>query len=186
MAKKDCKPAEYLSPVPAVMVSCEYEGVTDIVTLAWVGTVNSVPPLVTTSVRRNRFSHPLIEKSGEFVINLVDEKLAKAMDCCGMVSGADVDKWEKAGLTKEEAGVVGCPAIQESLIQLECKVREKYEYESHDAFIGEIVNVRIDESLLKEDGSVDWNGTKLVALNYPDRYFLLEAEQFAEMGFSLK
>ena len=186
MAKKDFKPREYLSPVPAVMVSCGEGDRTDIVTLAWVGTVNSVPPLVNISVMRHRYSYPLIKESGEFVINLVDEKLAKAMDYCGCVSGADVDKWSAAGLTQEASKEVKCPAIKESLVSLECKVREIHSYETHDSFIAEIVNVRIDESIVDEKGHVDWKGTKMVALNADQDYYLLEGEAYARMGFSLK
>ena len=88
MSKEYWKPGNMLYPVPAVMVSCGREGEKpNIITVAWAGTVCTNPPMVSISVRPERYSYHLIEESGEFVINLTTEKLVKATDYCGVRSG---------------------------------------------------------------------------------------------------
>ena len=186
MAKKSLKPQEYLSPVPAVLISSGSGDSANLVAVAWIGTVNSVPPMVSISLMRERHSHKLIAESGEFTVNLIDKDLAWALDRCGMKSGRDVDKWEDAGLTKEPGEMVACPGIAESKVQLECKVVETHSYGTHDMFVGEVVNVRAEEDIVGPRGFLDWSGLELVALCHPGDYFKLEREPFAKMGFSMK
>ena len=128
-------PCNLLAPVPAVMVSCrapEADAKPNIVTVAWVGTVNSEPPMMSISVRGNRFSHDLIAKSGEFVVNLVDEAHCKALDFCGVRSGRDVDKWHECHLTPMKAlNMEYAPAIAECPAYLACKVVQQLELGSH-------------------------------------------------------
>ena len=94
-------PSTMLNPTPVVLVSCadpENPENRDMVTLAWAGTINSDPPMVSISVRKERYSHDLIAKSGEFVVNLVDEDMCRAVDFCGVRSGRDLDKAAETGL----------------------------------------------------------------------------------------
>ena len=106
MGKQSWKPGNMLNPVPAVMVSvADEEHCPNIITVAWAGTVCTNPPMVSISVRPSRYSYDIIEKTGEFVINLTTEKLARACDYCGVVSGRDVDKFAKTGLTPMLVGV---------------------------------------------------------------------------------
>ena len=94
MGKQSWKAGNMLNPVPAVMVSvADQNHRPNIITVAWAGTVCTNPPMVSISVRPSRYSYEIIEKTGEFVINLTNEKLAKACDYCGVVSGRDVDKF---------------------------------------------------------------------------------------------
>ena len=100
MGKQSWKAGNMLNPVPAVMVSvADQNHRPNIITVAWAGTVCTNPPMVSISVRPSRYSYEIIEKTGEFVINLTNEKLAKACDYCGVISGRDVDKFKKTGLT---------------------------------------------------------------------------------------
>lgn len=100
MKTKFEKPGNFLYPVPAVMVSCrDAEGKPNIITVAWAGTVCSDPPMLSISVRKSRYSHDLIQKTGIFVVNLTTEKLVKAADFCGVRSGREVDKFRECGLT---------------------------------------------------------------------------------------
>ena len=95
MAKEIWKPGNMLYPLPAVMASCgDQEGRTNIITVAWTGTVCTNPAMVYISVRPQRYSYDIIRRSGEFVINLTTEKLLRAADWCGVRSGRDVDKWK--------------------------------------------------------------------------------------------
>ena len=88
MAKQTWKPGNMLNPVPAVMVSvADKEGKNNIITIAWAGTVCTNPPMVSISVRPERYSYHMIEEMGEFVINLTTEELVKACDYCGVTSG---------------------------------------------------------------------------------------------------
>ena len=80
--------------------------------------------MVYISVRPERHSYHMIKETGEFVINLTTEKLAKATDFCGVRSGRDVDKFKETGLTREKADIVSAPMIQESPVSIECKVKE--------------------------------------------------------------
>ena len=111
MSQVTWKPGALLAPVPAVMVSCGTMEKPNIITIAWTGIVNSDPAMTYISVRRERFSHALISKSGEFVINLTTSALSRATDLCGVKSGRDTDKFALANLTPEPASKLSCPMI---------------------------------------------------------------------------
>lgn len=180
-------PCTLLAPVPAVMVSCacpEKDPRPNIITIAWAGTVNSDPPMVSVSVRKNRYSHALIKESGEFVVNLVDEAHCKAVDFCGVRSGKDVDKWEKCGLTPMPAlGMDHAPAIAECPAYLSCKVRHVLELGSHDMFIGEVVGVQVRGDLFGKDGSLHLEKSGLVTYNHG--VYQRAAEVLGFFGYSV-
>ncbi len=155
MAKVTKKPTTVLYPVPAVLVSCGTGQRANIITLAWVGTLCSEPPLVGIGVRPNRYSHGLIKDVGEFVINLPDAKQARWVDYCGMVSGRDEDKWAACGFTPAPAAEVQVPLIAECPVNVECRLQQTLSLGSHDLFIGEIVTVQMDEAVLDERGRLD-------------------------------
>ena len=147
--KTEIPASTLLAPVPAVMVSCGDMRTSDIVTIAWAGTVNSDPPMLSISVRRSRYSYGLIKATGEFVVNLVDAALLHTLDGCGVVSGRDVDKFEKFHLTRQKCSRVSAPAVAECPVSLECAVRETVELHSHVMFIAEIVGVTADERWMR-------------------------------------
>ena len=163
-------PCALLSPVPAVMVSCRMaeEGARpNIVTVAWAGTVNTRPPMVSVSIRPERFSHRMIEESGEFVVNLVDEAHCADLDYCGVRSGRDVDKFAERHLTAIPAvGMTYAPAIAECPAYLACKVRQRIPLGSHDLFIGEVVGVQVRDELFDEDGSLHLERAGLVCYDH--------------------
>ena len=174
-----------LNPVPVVMVSCgDKEGRSNILTIAWTGTVNSEPPMVTISVRKSRFSHKMISETGEFVINLVNKSLCKACDRCGVVSGENEDKFESCSLTAVKAsGLSYAYAIKEAPVSISCKVVSVTELGSHDMFLAEIVAVTADSYLLDETGRLCLDKAKLVAYNHGE-YFLL-GEKLGFFGYSV-
>ena len=139
-----------LAPVSVVMVSCGDMENSDIVTIAWAGTVNSDPPMLSVSVRRSRYSYELIKKTGEFVVNLIDASLVGVCDGCGVVSGRNVDKFKKFSLTKQASEKIGAPAVAECPLSMECVVRETVELPTHVMFVAEIVNVRASEKWLSD------------------------------------
>ncbi len=163
-------PSTMLNPSPVVLVSCAEKGKTgkrDLVTVAWAGTVNSEPPMVSVSLRKERYSHGLISASGEFVVNLVDEGLARATDFCGVRSGRDIDKAAELGLTLTEAeGLEAAPRVEGAPVSLACRVRQVLELGSHDMFIGEVVTVQVRKDLLDEKGALHLEKAGLIAYSH--------------------
>jgi len=170
MSKVVWKPGTLLAPVPAVMVSCGTMEKSNIITIAWTGIVNSDPAMTYISVRSSRYSYDLIRESGEFVINLTNDKLIRATDLCGVKSGRDGDKFQLAKLTKEPASQLACPMIAESPISLECRVKQVLPLGSHDMFLAEIVAVNVDESLLDEKGKLHLSRAGLMSYSHGE-YF---------------
>ncbi len=168
-----------LNPVPVVMVSCagknpdSAEERPNIVTIAWAGTVNSEPPMVSISVRKSRHSHKLISETGEFVVNLVTKSLTKSCDYCGVKSGKDEDKFKSCGLTPVKAkGLDYAYAIKESPVSLSCKVKNVLELGSHDMFVAEVVAITADNYLLDETGKICLEKAKLVGYSHGEYYQL--------------
>ena len=184
MSKTVFKPGTMLNPVPAVMVSCGDDTVSNIITIAWTGIINSDPPITYVSVRKSRYSHDIIERTGEFVINLTTEKLAFVADYCGVRSGRDVDKFKEMKLTAAESKEVSCPSIEESPVNIECRVMEMKEYPTHDMFIAEIVSVSVDDSLMDENGRLCLDEAGLVAYNH-GHYFALQKKEIGRFGYSV-
>lgn len=185
MGKQHWKPGNMLNPVPAVMVSVtDKDGRSNIITVAWAGTVCTNPPMVSISVRPSRYSYKMIEDTGEFVINLTNESLVKACDYCGVVSGRDVDKFKKTGLTPIPMEHVRAMGIGESPVNMECRVTEKRELGSHTMFIAEVVGVTIDDSYMDETGKFHINDSGLVMYSHGE-YFAL-GKNLGKFGFSVK
>ena len=183
MGKRSFKGGAMLNPVPAVMVSCGSRK-PNIITIAWTGIVNSNPPMTYISVRKERYSHNIIENTGEFVINLCSEELAFATDFCGVRSGRDTDKFKEMKLTPERAEIVRCPMIKESPVNIECRVSEIIELGSHDMFIADILKVHVDEQYIDRSGRIRLDQASLVAYNHGE-YFGLKRQPIGKFGFSV-
>ena len=182
--KREMRPGEMLYPVPVVMATLGEGDEANIITIAWTGIINSKPPMTYISVRKERHSHPILSKTGEFVINLCTEDLVKATDYCGVKSGRDVDKFKEMGLTKEPADIVKCPMIKESPINLECKVTRVVELGSHDMFMAEIVKVHAAEELFDEEGRMDPVKAGLVAYIHGE-YYPVKRTPLGKFGYSI-
>ena len=153
MARQYWRPSNMLYPVPPVMLSCaDEEGRANIMTAAWAGTICSDPVMVSVSIRPERYSHDVIERTGEFVINLTTEKLTRAADYCGVRPCRDVDKFDHLHLTKVPSQKVKAPSIGESPVCLECVVTAVEKLGTHDLFIAKVVAVSVDEQYLDERG----------------------------------
>lgn len=185
MGKQHWKPGNMLNPVPAVMVSVtDKEGKSNIITVAWAGTVCTNPPMVSISVRPSRYSYQILEETGEFVINLTNESLVKACDYCGVVSGRDVDKFAKTGLTPIPMEHVHAMGIDESPVNMECKITEKRKLGSHTMFIAEVVGVTVDDQYMDETGKFHINESGLVMYSHGE-YFAL-GKKLGKFGYSVK
>ena len=185
MAKQLWKPGNILNPVPVVMVSvADEKGKANIITVAWAGTICTNPPMVSISVRPSRFSYDLIRRSGEFVINLTTKDLVKACDYCGVVSGRDVDKFQKMNLTPLPMGHVKAPGIAGSPVNIEGKVTEIQPLGSHTMFVAEVVGVVVEDAYMDESGRFGINETGLVVYSHGE-YFAL-GDKLGKFGYSVK
>lgn len=184
--KQTFKPGTMIYPVPAAMVSCgckddEY----NIITVSWVGTICTNPPMCYISVRPERHSYHILEKNREFVINLTNEELAKATDWCGVKSGKDFNKFKEMNLTPVKTDVIDSVYIDEAPLSIECKVKNIVKLGSHDMFIAEVVNVLADERFMdKETGAFKLSDAKLIAYNHGGYYKL--GEQIGKFGWSVQ
>ena len=185
MAKISFKPGNMLYPLPVVMVSvADKEGNTDIVTVAWAGTICTNPPMLSISVRPERFSHHMIEETGEFVVNLTTRELAFATDYCGVKSGRDVDKWKEMKLTQQAGQVVKAPAIAESPVNIECRVREVKRLGSHDMFIADVVAVQVEDTYMDEKKQFHLSDAKPIVYSHGEYYHL--GEKLGKFGYSIQ
>ena len=186
MAKQVWRGGNMLYPLPAVMVSCASEaGEKNIVTVAWAGTVCTNPPMLSISLRPERHSYGLIRESGEFVVNLVTRRLARACDWCGVRSGRDYDKWAECGLTPAPAAKLElAPAIAESPVSIECRVRDVLELGSHHLFLADVAAVQVEESLLDERGRLDLGRAGLVAYSHGE--YLELGRRLGSFGYSVR
>jgi flavin reductase (DIM6/NTAB) family NADH-FMN oxidoreductase RutF len=186
MKKINKKPATLIYPVPAAMVSCgsnseEY----NIITIAWTGTINSIPPMCYVSIRKERYSYDIIKRNMEFVINYSTKDLVRAADFCGRKSGRECNKFKEMNLTPLSGVKVKSVVIEESPINIECKVTEIKELGSHDMFLAEVVNIQVSEKYInKSTGAVDIQHQDLIAYSH-GKYVQL-GEILEQAGFSIK
>ena len=184
--KHNWKPGNMIYPLPAVLVSCGSElSEYNVLTVAWVGTLCTNPPMCYISVRPERYSYPIIQKNMEFVINLTTKDMAYATDWCGVRSGKDYNKFEEMKFTPGKAEVVKAPIIEESPVSIECRVKEIIPLGSHHVFIADVVNVQADDRYLdKDSGTFELaNADPLVYLH--GGYFEL-GEKIGKFGWSVE
>lgn len=185
MAKQIWKPGNMLYPLPAVMVSvADKEGNPNIITVAWAGTVCTNPPMVSISVRPERYSYHMIDETGEFVINLTTEKLVYATDYCGVRSGKDVDKFKELHLTPEKAEYVSASLIAESPVNIECKVVKKETPGSHHIFLAEVKAVHVDDAYMDQKGRFALEKTDPIVYVHGQYYSL--GKLLGTFGYSVK
>ena len=186
MAKQTWKPGNMIYPLPAVMVStADKEGNSNILTIAWTGTVCTNPPMAYISVRPERYSYHMIKESGEFVINLTTKKLVRATDYCGVRSGREVDKWKECRRTKGSASSLKyAPVIEEAPVNIECRVKSIQELGSHHMFLAEVTAVQVDEKYMDEKGKFDLNSTGLIAYSHGE--YLDLGEKLGTFGYSVR
>ncbi|MFA5658769.1 MAG: flavin reductase family protein [Oscillospiraceae bacterium] len=184
MKKLLWKGGALLAPVPPVMVTCGTIEKPNVLTIAWTGILNTIPPKTYISVRPERYSYPMIKKTGEFVINLTTKELVRAADLCGVKSGADCDKLKLAELKLEKSSIVTAPMLDNSPVSIECRVCDIIPLGSHDMFIADIVAVNVSEALVDSAGKLNLDKCGLIAYSHGE-YFSL-GEKLGTFGFSVR
>jgi len=140
-----------LFPKSVVLVTSKADGKENVFSVAWHMPTSHEPPLVLISVAFSRFSHELIKKGREFVINVPSKELVEAVELCGRVSGRNVDKFELAKLTKVPSKKVSPPSIKECIAHVECRVVDSFITGDHEVFVGEVVYAQADEKAFREN-----------------------------------
>ena len=143
-------------PAPVILIGCGTLEKPNIITCSWFGTVASDPPTVSVSLRKERFSYPLIHETGEFTANIPRKSELEAAIYCGTKSGRNGDKFEALGLTAAPCPPLQqAPMIAECSLVLACKVKHELSLGSHNIFIAEVVNVHCDEAMVRGEKSAD-------------------------------
>ena len=186
MGKINWKPGNMIYPLPAALVSCgEFGGKMNLLTVSWLGTLCSDPPMCYISVRPGRYSYDIIKESGEFVINLTTADIAKVTDWCGVRSGRDFDKFKECKLTPLPATIVKCPIVGESPLAIECKVKEIKPLGSHDMFIADVVNIIADDRYIDpETNALSLAAAGVIAYSHGTYYPL--GKRIGKFGWSIQ
>lgn len=185
MGKETWKAGNMLYPLPVVLISAaDYNQNQNIFTVAWAGTICTNPPMVSISVRPERYSYSMIKETGEFVINLTTEELVFATDFCGVKSGRDLDKFKKLHLTPIPADIVKAPLIKESPVNIECVVTEIKELGTHHMFLAEVVAVHADDTYMDQNKKFHLSDAKPIVYSHGEYYSL--GRKLGSFGYSIK
>lgn len=182
--KESWKGSVITSPLPPTLVTCGTLDWPNIFTVAWTGILNTHPPVTYISIRPERYSYEIIKQTGEFVINLTTEELVKAVDYCGVRSGRNTDKFNDMNLSVISGTTVSAPILEQSPINIECKVREIVKLGTHDMFIADITAVDVATELLDSNGRLALEKANLLAYSHGE-YFAL-GKKLGSFGFSVK
>jgi flavin reductase (DIM6/NTAB) family NADH-FMN oxidoreductase RutF len=184
MKKSELSPCPALYPVPVALVSSidKATGKINIITIAWCGNICSDPPMVSISIRPSRLSHSIISQTKDFVINIPTSDMARKVDLCGVKSGRDTDKFKACSLTPAASLKISSPAIKECPVNIECALKSVIKLGTHDMFIGEVLTVRADESIMGENGAIDYAKARPFTYNQGEYWDL--GKNIGSHGFS--
>ncbi|GAB5606117.1 flavin reductase family protein [Sideroxyarcus sp. TK5] len=147
MAKKNfplSKVYRLLEPGPVVLVTTARKDKANIMTLSWLTMMEFEPPLVGCVISGRNFSFEALQKTGECVLNIPTEQLAKQVVKVGNCTGRKVDKFSRFNLTPSPASIVAAPLIDECYANLECKVVDRRMVNKYNFFVLEVVKAWID------------------------------------------
>ena len=184
MAKITWRAGTLLAPLPPALISSGTEKKPNVMTAAWTGIIASDPVITYVSIRPSRYSHEIISKTKEFVINVPNLPLLKATDFCGVKSGRDIDKFKACNLTPEKCDFIKAPQIKEAPISLECKVLSVHNHGTHDMFLAEVLAVHVDDQYINKKGALDLSKANLIA--YAHGFYFALSKKLGKFGFSVE
>ena len=186
MNKVNFKGSVMLNPTPVVLItSINKEGKTNVFTVGWISTVCTKPPVIAVGIRPERLSYDYIKESEECVINLTTRDMVKITDYCGVISGKREDKIAKLGLELNSGVAIETPSLEISPVALECKLKSITPLGTHDMFLLDVINVKVNESLLDEKGKIHFEKANLIAYSHGE-YFGLDSEPLGSFGYSIR
>jgi flavin reductase (DIM6/NTAB) family NADH-FMN oxidoreductase RutF len=154
--KVQVRPNRPVYPTPAALITCADEhGKPNVLTLGETFNISIARPVILgIAIRNSRYSHALISRTREFVVNLPTLAIAEQVWFCGRTSGRDVDKFQQSGLTPIPASIVGAPLIAECPVNVECRVTGIQVIGDHDLFLGEAVAQHVDADVLDDRSKI--------------------------------
>ena len=183
--KKNFKGSVMLNPTPVVIVTSKYEDKVNAFTVGWVSTVCTKEPIIAMGIRPERLSYEYIKNSGECVINLPNKDMVKFVDYCGVASGRKTDKINDYGYKLNDGVSINTPSIDLSPVALECKVKSITPLGTHDLFLLEVVNVKVDESIIDDKGKICFNKANLICYSHGE-YFEVNQNPLGSFGYSVQ
>ncbi len=154
--KTSLGPQTILQPTPVWLVGTyDDAGKPNVMAAAWGGICCSRPPCLAVSLRAATYSHGSLTARGAFTVSVATEPIARQADYAGIASGRETDKFAAAGLTAVRSGLVEAPYVEESPLVAECRLVATHNLGLHTQFVGEILDVKADESVLDQDGNPD-------------------------------
>lgn len=185
MNKINFKGSVMLNPTPVVLVTSKNkEGTVNAFTVGWISTVCTKEPIIAMGVRPERLSYEYIKESEECVINLTTKEMVKMTDYCGVVSGRKQDKIKHLGIKLNDGVSIGTPSIEVSPVALECKLKSITPLGTHDLFLLEVVNVKVNENLIDEKGKIHFENANLISYCHGE-YFALNPNVLGKFGYSV-
>ncbi len=183
--KKSIGAKTIIYPIPILVVGTyDKAGKPNVMTAAWGGICCSSPPCVAVSLRKATYSYGNIVERKAFTINIPSETYVKEIDYFGIVSGKNKDKFSATGLTPVKSDLVDAPYVKEFPFALECRLLHTIEIGLHTQFIGEIMDIKADESMLDENGSLDIEKIKPI-LFAPESRTYYRVGQYLGKAFSI-
>ena len=179
------KGGNMLYPVPVVLIGVRGKnGEKNLFTVAWTGTICTNPPMVSISVRPERYSYQMLVDTGEFSLNLSNASLARAVDYCGVKSGRDTDKWKATSLTPVDGELIAAPLVGESPMSMECKIVEKKVLGSHTIFMAEVLRVHAAKRYMDYKNSFRLDKSNPIVYSHGEYYTL--GKKVGSFGYSVK
>lgn len=186
MNKLNFKGSAMLNPTPVVLVTSKnITGKVNVFTVGWISTVCTKEPIIAMGVRPERLSYQYIKESGECVINLPTRDMVKIVDYCGVVSGKKEDKIKHFNLELNDGVSISTPSLEVAPIALECKVKSITPLGTHDLFLLEVLNIKIDGNLLDSNKKICFNKANLICYNHGE-YYGLNTNPLGSFGYSVK
>ncbi|CUU04211.1 NADH-FMN oxidoreductase RutF, flavin reductase (DIM6/NTAB) family [Candidatus Thermokryptus mobilis] len=145
-----------------VLVSAKFKERDNLTPVAWNVPVSKEPPLVAVAIAPERFIYELIEKSGEFGVNLPTLKILKEVYFCGKNSGKEIDKFKATKLKRLKAKFISAPLVDDCIANLECKVEKIYPAGDHNLIIGRVLRAIVEENLFDERLKVELEEARTV------------------------
>ncbi len=153
------------------LISCgKFDGEMNIIVVSFCMPVSKDPPMVACAISKNAYSRELIEKCGEFVINVPTKQQDKQVYYCGYHSGRDVDKFSETGFSASPSRKINAPIIEECPAQMECIVLQAIETGDKFLYIAEVVEAYADEALAKGEIELDYSMGEFPARVYGGRF----------------
>ena len=184
MSRREMKPGIYMSPLPVALVSSGSCEDPNACAVAWTGVICSNPPRMYISLTKSRYSHEIISKTRDFVINMVSTDIIRATDTCGVKSGRDMNKFAECGLTVVPSLHVKSPSVAEAPMSIECRVFDVIELGSHDMFLADVVGITADESLFNDQDKLMYGRADLVA--YSHGTYVELGKKVGDFGYSVE